>query len=93
MRILNIGLISLCLLTLCACSKAPALRTELVAVSPPALLLRGIPQPEPPADGATNLDLLVYAGELELALAEANNDKRALRENFDQSPRPGLSPP
>lgn len=71
---------------LCACSKTPIVRTELVQLAPPALLLRNISPPQPPEAGATNLDLLVYTGELELALSQCNNDKRALRDAFGPSP-------
>lgn len=61
------------------------MRHDLVQLQPPAFLLREVVQPTPPSEGAVNLDLLLYAVDLELALAEANNDKTALRE-FLQSP-------
>ena len=40
--------------------------------------------PLPCLEGNTNLDLLFYAQDLELALASANADKAALRRYFDE---------
>ena len=40
--------------------------------------------PLPCLGGNTNLDLLLYAQDLELALTSANNDKAALRRYFDE---------
>ena len=41
--------------------------------------------PLPCLEGNTNLDLLFYAQDLELALTSANNDKAALRRYFDEA--------
>ena len=40
--------------------------------------------PLPCLEGNTNLDLLFYAQDLELALGSANADKAALRRYFDE---------
>ena len=39
--------------------------------------------PDPPGMDASNLDLLLYTVDLELALDAANNDKAALSKLFD----------
>ena len=41
--------------------------------------------PLPCLEGNTNLDLLLYAQDLELALTSANNDKAALRRYFEEA--------
>ena len=43
--------------------------------------------PLPCLEGNTNLDLLFYAQDLELALTSANNDKAALRHYFEETGR------
>ena len=77
MKLFLPGLIALCLTLPCGCSK-PAPRIEVVRQSPPAVLLAPVPQPVPPARGATNGELLSYAIDLQSALADANADKTAL---------------
>lgn len=82
MKILRNGALALCLMALCACSGRSLVRTELYSPSPPALFLLDSPAPEPPKTGDTNLDLLVYALDVELALQGCNQDKAHVREYF-----------
>lgn len=80
------GLASLCLLALCACSacaRPPLVKTEFYRATPSAPLLIPTVPPDPPGLDAGNLDLLLYAVDLELALDAANNDKAALQKLFD----------
>lgn len=78
MKLIPLGLIALCLMLPCGCSK-PAPRIEVVRQAPPEALLAAVPQPIPPALGATNGELLSFAIELQSALDSANADKTALR--------------
>jgi len=78
------GLTALCLTLLCACSN-PAPRVEVVRHSPPAALLAQTPEPVPPAQGATNGELLDYAIELQSALQNSNDDKTALRGLYEDA--------
>ena len=77
MKLLLPGLTALCLMLPCGCSR-PAPRIEVVRHAPPAVLLAPVPQPVPPAQGATNGQLLDYAIELQSAFHSANDDKTAL---------------
>ena len=78
MKLFLLGLTALCLMLPCGCSR-PAPRIEVVRQTPPAVLLAPVPEPVPPAQGATNSELLDYSIALQTALGEANNDKKALR--------------
>ena len=78
------GLTALCLTLLCACSK-PAPRIEVVRQAPPSALLAQVPEPVPPAQGATNGQLLDYAIELQSALQSSNDDKTALRGLYEDA--------
>lgn len=88
MKILRNGALALCLMALCACSGHPTVRTELYSPSPPLLLLVDTVPPEPPEAGNTNLDLLVYALDVELALQSCNQDKAHVREYFEMLKTP-----
>lgn len=82
MKILRNGALALCLMGLCACSSRQAARTELYTPSPPAPFLVDTIPPESPRAGDTNLDLLVYSLDADLALKSCNQDKAHLREYF-----------
>ena len=78
------GLTALCLTLLCACSR-PVQRVEVVRQTPPGALLAQTPEPVPPAQGATNGELLDYAIELQSALQSSNDDKTALRGLYEDA--------
>ena len=84
MKLFLPGLIALCLTLLCGCSK-PAPRIEVVRQTPPGALLAQTPEPVPPAQGATNGELLDYAIELQSALQSSNDDKTALRGLYEDA--------
>ena len=84
MKLFLPGLIALCLTLLCGCSKS-APRIEVVRHAPPAVLLAPVPQPVPPAQGATNGQLLDYTIELQSAFHSANDDKTALRGLYEDA--------
>lgn len=67
---------SLCLITLLSCSNGTLVKTEVIYVNPPEILLRQIPVPEPNIN--TNKDLLEYTIELQSIIKQLNNDKRAI---------------
>lgn len=72
-----LGLVSLCLMPLSACSRTKPVQAQTVMLQPPAALLREIPAPF--AELETNLDLLNYALQLVNIVEQLNADKRALR--------------
>lgn len=74
---LAIGVFSLCLMSLSACSQAPAQLRE--CPSPPALLLMETPLPESPVL-ERNLDLVLHILDLRERLEACNADKTALRD-------------
>lgn len=67
---------SLCLTVLLSCSSGTLIKTEVVYVNPPEILLRQIQIPEPNIN--TNKDLLEYTIELQSIIKQLNNDKRAI---------------
>ena len=73
-------LLCLALFLLSGCCKTRYVTTPAPQISPPAILLQDTPAPCLP--GQTNLDLLFYTQDLELALQRANTDKAALRNYF-----------
>lgn len=64
------------------CSKTKYVATPPLPIKPPTVLLQDTQVPC--LQGQTNLDLLFYAQDLELALGSANADKAALRRYFDE---------
>ena len=84
MKLLLPGLTALCLMLPCGCSR-PAPRIEVVRQTPPGALLAQTPEPVPPAQGATNGELLDYAIELQSALQSSNDDKTALRGLYEDA--------
>lgn len=67
---------SLCLILLISCSSETLIKTEVIYINPPDVLLREIPVPEP--DIKTNKDLLEYTIELQGIIKQLNNDKRSI---------------
>ena len=84
MKLLLPGLTALCLMLPCGCSR-PAPRIEVVRQEPPGALLAQTPEPVPPAQSATNGELLDYAIELQAAVHSANDDKTALRGLYEDA--------
>lgn len=67
---------SLCLTVLLSCSSGTLVKTEVIYVNPPEILLRQIPVPEPNIN--TNKDLLEYTIELQSIIKQLNNDKQSI---------------
>lgn len=67
---------SLCLIVLLSCSSETLVKTDIVYISPPDILLREIPIPEPNIN--TNKDLLEYTIELQGIIKQLNNDKQSI---------------
>lgn len=69
---------SLFLIVLLSCSNETLIKTEIVYVTPPQVLLREIPIPEPYINN--NKDLLEYTIELQVIIKQLNNDKKSITE-------------
>lgn len=68
----------LSLTILLSCSRETLIKTEVVYVNPPNILLREMPIPEPMIN--TNKDLLEYTIELQGIIKQLNNDKKSITE-------------
>lgn len=67
---------SLFLIVLLSCSGGTTIKTEVIYINPPDILLREIAIPEP--NIYTNGDLLEYTIELQGIIKQLNNDKQSI---------------
>lgn len=69
---------SLSLIVLLSCSSETLIKTDVIYINPPTILLREIPIPQPYI--RTNQDLLEYTIELQTIIKQLNNDKKSINE-------------